>query len=106
MDASSTNNQAEQALMEHTFVPQQPYMLTEEIAEVTHPDVQPNTRLLPALPVGAFINKPEEVDRFMVRVWPDGTVYFKGSRERVEEFLRLCEQMGVHVNVDHIALCG
>jgi hypothetical protein len=71
----------------------------EAIEQVTH-------RLLPALPTGKFINKPQEIDRFLVRIWPDGTLYFKGSRERVEEFLRLCDAMGVQVRVDHISLCG
>jgi hypothetical protein len=54
----------------------------------------------------AYINAPEEIDRFLVRVWPDGTLYFKGSRRRIEEFLRLCEEMGIPLSVDHIALCG
>jgi hypothetical protein len=64
------------------------------------------TRLLAALPAGEFVGKPPEVDRFMVRVWPDGTVYFKGSRERIDEFLRACAAQGVQLNIDHISLCG
>jgi hypothetical protein len=63
-------------------------------------------RLLPALPAGKFINKPSEIDRFLVRIWPDGTLYFKGSRERVEEFLRTCDSMGIRIHVNHISLCG
>ena len=63
-------------------------------------------RLLPALPTGEFVNKPEEIDRFIVRVWPDGRIYFKGTRERIDEFLRLCEEDGIEVNVDHVSLCG
>ncbi|MHB8596817.1 MAG: hypothetical protein ACYDER_08400 [Ktedonobacteraceae bacterium] len=63
-------------------------------------------RLVPALPVGEFVNKPPEIDRFVVRVWPDGKLYFKGSRERIDEFLRLCVEEGLEVQVDHIALCG
>lgn len=63
-------------------------------------------RLVPALPAGEFVNKPREIDRFVVRVWPDGKLYFKGSRERIDEFLRLCVDEGLEVQVDHIALCG
>jgi hypothetical protein len=63
-------------------------------------------RLIPALPAGEFVNKPEEIDRFVVRVWPDGKLYFKGSRERISEFLRLCTGAGLEVQVDHISLCG
>lgn len=63
-------------------------------------------RLLPALPAGEFVNKPQEIDRFVVRVWPDGSLYFKGSRERIDEFLRLCTEEGLDVQVDHISLCG
>ena len=63
-------------------------------------------RLIPALPPGDFINKPEEIDRFMVQVRPDGSLYFKGSRSRIEEFLRLCTEAGLNLQVDHISLCG
>lgn len=63
-------------------------------------------RLLPALPAGEYVHKPQEIDRFVVRVWPDGKLYFKGSRERIDEFLRLCMEEGLEVQVDHISLCG
>jgi hypothetical protein len=63
-------------------------------------------RLIPALLPGDFVNKPEEIDRFTVRLWPDGTLYFKGTRERIDEFLRLCAEAGIEVSVDHISLCG
>jgi len=63
-------------------------------------------RLLPALPPGDFVDKPEEIDRFVVRVWPDGSLYFKGTRARIEEFLRLCTEAGIEVQVDYISLCG
>jgi hypothetical protein len=63
-------------------------------------------RLIPALPPGDFVNKPEEIDRFIVRVWPDGTLYFKGTRPRIDEFLCLCAEEGLEVQVDHISLCG
>lgn len=62
--------------------------------------------LLPRLPGGAFVEKPEEIDRFIVRLWPDGRLYFKGSHERIEDFLRLCAEMGLEVQVDYISLCG
>lgn len=63
-------------------------------------------RLISALPPGDFINKPEEIDRFIVQVWPDGTIRFKGTRSRIEEFLHLCSEEGFDVRVDHISLCG
>ncbi len=63
-------------------------------------------RLIPVLPPGDFVNKPEEIDRFTVRLWPDGTLYFKGTRERIDEFLRLCSEAGIEVRVDHVSLCG
>jgi hypothetical protein len=61
---------------------------------------------LPDLPSSEFVQQPAEIDRFLVRVWPDGRLYFKGSRERIDEFLDLCKQAGLHVQVDHISLCG
>ncbi|HEU5382459.1 MAG TPA: hypothetical protein VFV38_44170 [Ktedonobacteraceae bacterium] len=63
-------------------------------------------RLLPELPAGNFVNKPEEIDRFLLQCWPDGTLRFKSSRKRIEEFLRLCAEEGLEVRVDHISLCG
>lgn len=63
-------------------------------------------RLLPALPAGEYIHKPEEIDRFLVHLWPDGHLSFKGSREKIDEFLRLCAEMGIELQVDHISLCG
>lgn len=69
-------------------------------------DTAPTQRLLPALPDESFVQKPEEIDRFLVRLWPDGRLYFKGSRARIDEFLRLCAEAGIKVDVDHISLCG
>lgn len=64
------------------------------------------SRYLTVMPEATYIDKPTEIDRFIVRVWPDGKLYFKGSRERIEEFLGLCAEMGLEVQVDHISLCG
>ena len=63
-------------------------------------------RLIPALPEGEFVDKPEEIDRFIIRLWPDGTLFFKGNRARIDEFLKLCEEAGLAVDIDHISLCG
>jgi hypothetical protein len=63
-------------------------------------------RLIAPLPTGDFVHKPDEIDRFLVRVWPDGRIYFKGSRERIDEFLHQCAEAGLSVQVDHISLCG
>ncbi len=65
-----------------------------------------STRLIPELPQGDFVNKPDEIDRFVVRLLPDGSIFFKGSRTRIEEFLAACEAVGLDVYVDHISLCG
>ncbi|GLV54408.1 hypothetical protein KDH_12550 [Dictyobacter sp. S3.2.2.5] len=63
-------------------------------------------RLIPPLPQGPFINEPEKIERFMVRIAPDGKIMFKGTRESIEEFLRFCHEQGLLVHVDHISLCG
>lgn len=63
-------------------------------------------RLVPALPAGDFVDAPEEIDRFIIRLWPDGTLFFKGNRARIDEFLQLCKEAGLSVDVDHISLCG
>lgn len=63
-------------------------------------------RLLPALAPGPYVIEPEEIDRFYVRIQEDGTLFFKGSRARIEEFLRTCAQCGLELRVGHIAYCG
>jgi hypothetical protein len=63
-------------------------------------------QLLAALPRGDFVTSPEEIDRFRVCLWPDGTLSFTGSRTRIDEFLRLCAQEGLPIRVDHISRCG
>ena len=65
-----------------------------------------STRLLPALPEGEYINKPEEIDRFIVQILPGGVLVFKGSRARIEEFLQACKEEGLVLTVDHVSLCG
>jgi hypothetical protein len=62
--------------------------------------------LLTALPEVELIDPPEEIDRLIVRLWPDGHVSFKGTRRRVDEFLRVCAEVGLRVDVDHVSLCG
>jgi hypothetical protein len=66
-------------------------------------------RLLPALPAknaDDFVEHPTEIDRFFVRIWPDGTIYFKGNRARIEEFLQCCREKGIVLDIEHISLCG
>jgi hypothetical protein len=63
-------------------------------------------RLIPELPTGEFVNAPEEIDRFILRLWPDGTIQFKGPQQRVEEFLQRCNEAGLHISVDHVSKCG
>ncbi|HEY1351784.1 MAG TPA: hypothetical protein VGF67_19355 [Ktedonobacteraceae bacterium] len=66
-------------------------------------------RLLPALPASDaddFVEYPAEIDRFLVRIWPDGTIYFKGKRARIEEFLQHCREKGIVLTIKHISLCG
>ena len=62
--------------------------------------------LVAALPEVDLIDPPEEIDRMIVRLWPDGRVTFKGPRRRVDEFLRRCAEVGLRVDVDHVSLCG
>ena len=63
-------------------------------------------RLVPELPAGDFIDPPVAIDRFLLRIGSDGTIYFKSTRPRIEEFLRLCAETGLDVQVDHISRCG
>jgi hypothetical protein len=66
----------------------------------------PGEPLLPELPRAALIDPPEEIDRLVVRLWPDGLVSFKGTGRRVGEFLHTCAELGLRVDVDHVSLCG
>ncbi|HEY0754317.1 MAG TPA: hypothetical protein VGD98_10175 [Ktedonobacteraceae bacterium] len=63
-------------------------------------------RLIPALPPGEFVDQPQEIDRFLVQLWPDGRLYFKGSRARIEEFLQTCQENDLAIEVDYVSLCG
>lgn len=63
-------------------------------------------RLLPSLTGVPYVEEPPGIDRFEVRILPNGHIYFKGSHERIEEFLQACAAEGLEVTVDHIALCG
>lgn len=69
-------------------------------------DAEDDALAIPRLPDGPMVNPPAEVDRFLVRVWPDGTIYFKGPHDRVDEFVAACAEAGIQLNVDHISLCG
>jgi hypothetical protein len=73
---------------------------------VRRTDVQTADQLVAALPEVDLIDPPEEIDRLIVRLWPDGHLAFKGTRRRVDEFLRVCAEVGLHVDVDHVSLCG
>ncbi len=64
------------------------------------------TRLLPPLPAGPLVAQVEEIDRFYVRIEEDGSLFFKGSRERIEAFLKACAEVGLELRVGHIAYCG
>jgi len=68
--------------------------------------VDAGQQLIPCLPEGEFVTQPEERDRFLVHLWPDGTISFTGSRPRIAEFLHLCAQAGLEIQVDHISRCG
>lgn len=58
------------------------------------------------LPNVEYVLEPEVIDRLLIRIFPDGRIYFRGTRARIEEFLRECAADGIEINVDHIALCG
>jgi len=73
---------------------------------LAQPEASTALRLIPPLPKGPFVAEPEEIDRFVVRVLPDGSLYFKGSRERIDTFLATCAKLGLEVRVNSIALCG
>jgi hypothetical protein len=72
---------------------------------MANPD-EAGQQLIPSLPEGDFVTEPEQRDRFLVHLWPDGTLSFTGSRPRIAEFLQLCTQAGLQIRVDHISRCG
>lgn len=57
-------------------------------------------------PAADLIDPPEEIDRLVVRLSADGHLVFKGTRRRVDEFLRRCAEAGLRVHLDHVSLCG
>lgn len=63
-------------------------------------------QLIPGLPEGEFVTQSEQRDRFLVHLWPDGTLSFTGSRPRIAEFLHRCAQAGLEIRVNHISRCG
>jgi hypothetical protein len=64
------------------------------------------TRLLPELPPGDFIDQPIASDRFLLRIGPNGEIFFMSTHSRIEEFLQLCTEAGLNIHVDHISRCG
>lgn len=79
---------------------------SSETSVSQHDTLADRRRLIPALAPGPYVIEPEEIDRFYVRIQEDGTLFFKGSRERIEAFLQACEEVGLHLQVSHIAYCG
>lgn len=63
-------------------------------------------RLLPALPSVTFVEEPPAIDRFELRLSPDGSLYLKSTRERIDEFVRRCAEVGLDVQIHYISLCG
>lgn len=62
--------------------------------------------LLPPLPDGPFVCEPEEIERLEVSLLPDGTLFARGTRARLEAFTQACAEEGVQLIVDHAAMCG
>ena len=67
---------------------------------------EPDEMGIVPLPPGPFVDEPPTIERFFVRVWPDGTLYFKGPHDRIDEFLAACAAEGITLTIDHISLCG
>jgi hypothetical protein len=63
-------------------------------------------RLLPELPAGEFIDRPEVIDRFVIQILPEGVLTFMGTRERIAEFLQICAEEGLELRVEYVTLCG
>jgi hypothetical protein len=62
--------------------------------------------LLPALPDGPFVVKPEDVERLEVSIMPDGVLFVRGTRERLEAFVAACQTEGISLIIDHASMCG
>lgn len=63
-------------------------------------------RLVAPLPLVAYVEQPEVIDRLMVRLAPTGELYVRGTRVRIEEFVRECAAVGVYIRLRYMALCG
>ena len=62
--------------------------------------------LLPALPDGPFVIKPEDVERLEVSIMPDGVLFVRGTREHLEAFVAACQTEGIRLIIDHASMCG
>lgn len=62
--------------------------------------------LLPALPDGPFVIKPEDVERLEIQILPDGALFVRGTRERLEAFAQACEAEGIKLIIEHASMCG
>lgn len=62
--------------------------------------------LLPTLPDGPFVIKPEDVERLEVSILPDGVLFVRGTREHLEAFVAACQAEGVRLIIDHASMCG
>lgn len=62
--------------------------------------------LLPALPDGPFVQEPEDVERLEVCILPEGALFVRGTRARLEAFAQACEEEGIPLIIDHASMCG
>ncbi len=63
-------------------------------------------RLVAPLPGVAYVEEPAVIDRLLVRLTPDGELYVRGTRPRIEQFVRECAAVGVYITISYLALCG
>ena len=75
-------------------------------APSSEPEPSRGPYLLPALPDGPFVIKPEDVERLEIQILPDGALFVRGTRERLEAFAQACEAEGIKLIVEHASMCG
>ena len=61
---------------------------------------------LPDLPETSPSGEDNSPDWLTVQVWPDATIVVEGRRERIEEFLRLCSEHGIDIQMRFLSPCG